>query len=194
VTKDHCCQLNPHPAPAIISSTIVKHEFSSCFRRGLLKSCWQQNPKLRTRASEMVEFLANNPRLLVPCLEVPLASVQLEDTNQLEFNLPGQFRKFSGSNIMKPSLTVPNGIAGSRSLDGKLETRRQESASDSGISIPLENCCPREPLLGPSKSSSSLLNFGKHVGFQHRNEDDEDAAREATKTISRTTRPPPTAT
>jgi serine/threonine protein kinase len=147
--------------------------------RGLLKSCWQQNPKLRTRASEMVEFLANNPRLLVPCLEVPLASVQLEDTNQLEFNLPGQFRKFSGSNIMKPSLTVPNGIAGSRSLDGKLETRRQESASDSGISIPLENCCPREPLLGPSKSSSSLLNFGKHVGFQHRNEDDEDAAREA---------------
>ena len=115
---------------------------------------------MRTRASEIVEFLANNPRLIVPCLEVPLASVQLEDTNQLEINLPDQFRKCSAANI-KASPAIPNGIAPSHSLDAKIETLRQESVSD--------NCCPREPLLGPSKSSSSLLNFGKYV--IHHNDD-----------------------
>ncbi|RZC34381.1 Pkinase Tyr, ANF receptor and/or Peripla BP 6 domain containing protein [Asbolus verrucosus] len=137
--------------------------------RGLLKSCWHQDPKMRTRASEIVEFLANNPRLIVPCLDVPLASVQLEDTNQLEINLPDQFRKCSSSNI-KASPTIPNGISTPHSLDTKSETQRHDSISDSGVTIPLEDCCPREPLLGPAKSSSSLLNFGKYVTIQHHND------------------------
>ncbi|EFA03677.1 hypothetical protein TcasGA2_TC013779 [Tribolium castaneum] len=124
--------------------------------RGLLKSCWHQDPKMRTRASEIVEFLANNPRLIVPCLEVPLASVQLEDTNQLEINLPDQFRKCSTSDIKVSPTTIPNGVAAPppQYLD----------------TAPTDNCCPREPLLGTSKSNSSLLNFGKYVAI-HRDDE-----------------------
>lgn len=36
-----------------------------------------------------------NPRLLSPCLDVPLASVQLEHTGQIDIQLPEKFRKFS---------------------------------------------------------------------------------------------------
>jgi hypothetical protein len=47
--------------------------------------------------SEIVEFIANNPRLISPCLDVPLASVQLDDdTEQLEMGLQNlTFRKCS---------------------------------------------------------------------------------------------------
>lgn len=47
--------------------------------------------------SEIVEFIANNPRLISPCLDVPLASVQMDDyTEQLEMGLPNmKFRKCS---------------------------------------------------------------------------------------------------
>jgi hypothetical protein len=49
--------------------------------------------------SEIVEFLANNPRLISPCLDVPLASVQMDDdTGQLEVRLQNMtFRKCSVS-------------------------------------------------------------------------------------------------
>jgi hypothetical protein len=47
--------------------------------------------------SEIVEFIANNPRLISPCLDVPLASVQMDDdTEQIEMGLPNvTFRKCS---------------------------------------------------------------------------------------------------
>ncbi|KAK9510835.1 hypothetical protein O3M35_005535 [Rhynocoris fuscipes] len=52
----------------------------------LIKSCWNKEYKKRPQASEIVEFLANNPRLISPCLDVPLSSVQMEDTGQLEMS------------------------------------------------------------------------------------------------------------
>jgi hypothetical protein len=56
--------------------------------------------------SEIVEFLANNPRLISPCLDVPLASVQMDDnTSQLQMQLPNMlFRKCSVSmNFTSPA-------------------------------------------------------------------------------------------
>ncbi|XP_046736169.1 uncharacterized protein LOC124405374 [Diprion similis] len=63
----------------------------------LIRSCWKIDHKLRPNAPEIVDVLATNPRLLSPCLDVPLASVQLEHTGQVDIQLPEKFRKFSVS-------------------------------------------------------------------------------------------------
>uniref|UniRef100_A0A224XI24 Gamma-aminobutyric acid type B receptor subunit 2 n=1 Tax=Panstrongylus lignarius TaxID=156445 RepID=A0A224XI24_9HEMI len=72
--------------------TAIKPQLDS-----LIKSCWNKDYKKRPQASEIVEFLANNPRLISPCLDVPLSSVQLEGTGQLEMSIadPDKPRKFS---------------------------------------------------------------------------------------------------
>lgn len=51
---------------------------------GLFRSCWSVDHTKRSTAPEIVEFLANNPRLLFPCLDVPLASVQIEHSGQMQ--------------------------------------------------------------------------------------------------------------
>lgn len=48
-----------------------------------------------------------------------------------------------------------------------------EDKSDSD-SIPAEQACPKEPLLGTAKSSSSLLNLGKLVRQQKKDSDEDD--------------------
>lgn len=142
-----------------------------CFyREGLLKSCWNQDSKMRPAASEIVEFLANNPRLLAPCLDVPLSSVQMEDTGQLEMHLPEQFRKCSVS--LSTKSTLPNGISSS-SFDSKINMLRQNSMPDNSVSVPMDKCCPREPLLGPPARSDSFMGLSKYVTIQHNNRGDE---------------------
>ena len=53
-------------------------------RGSLLKTIWSPTPTKRPSASEIVELLTNNPRLISPCIDVPLASVQIERTDSLE--------------------------------------------------------------------------------------------------------------
>jgi len=50
----------------------------------LLRTCWSHAPTKRPTAGEIVELLSNNPRLLSPCIDVPLASVQIERADELE--------------------------------------------------------------------------------------------------------------
>ncbi|KAK2703017.1 uncharacterized protein LOC136042185 isoform X2 [Artemia franciscana] len=61
----------------------------------LLKSCWNRTPSLRPQASEIVELLANNQRLIQPCLGIPMSSVQIEGTNSLELHLDRRLRNNS---------------------------------------------------------------------------------------------------
>ena len=58
--------------------TILTH------RTSLLQNCWDIIPTKRPSAAEIAEVLANNPRLVSPCIDVPLASVQVERTDSLE--------------------------------------------------------------------------------------------------------------
>lgn len=130
-----------------------------------MKSCWQLDSKVRPTAKEIVEFLANNPRLVFPCLDVPLASVQLEDTGQMEMHLPENFRKCSNASV-KPLNTVSslqNGI----SCSTPTKPTRQLSIPDSTTSLHMDGNCLREPLLGSVKSSPSLMGLSKLVGSQH---------------------------
>ncbi|CAH2104095.1 unnamed protein product [Euphydryas editha] len=46
---------------------------------GLIKSCWQHDYKARPTACEVAAFLADSPRLLAPCLDVPLDALPLDD-------------------------------------------------------------------------------------------------------------------
>ncbi|XP_046676612.1 receptor-type guanylate cyclase gcy-4-like [Homalodisca vitripennis] len=63
----------------------------------LMRSCWNVDYKKRPKASEIVEFIANNPRLLQPCLEGPLASVQIDDSGSVDLLHTERTRKFSFS-------------------------------------------------------------------------------------------------
>ncbi|XP_011630756.1 uncharacterized LOC105422894 isoform X1 [Pogonomyrmex barbatus] len=61
----------------------------------LMYSCWNVEHTKRPTAPEIVDFLAMNPRIIAPCLDVPLSSVQLEHTAQLDIQLSESNRKFS---------------------------------------------------------------------------------------------------
>lgn len=45
---------------------------------GLIKSCWQAEHKARPSAAEVAAFLADSPRLLAPCLDLPLDALPLD--------------------------------------------------------------------------------------------------------------------
>ncbi|XP_067007078.2 uncharacterized protein [Anabrus simplex] len=133
----------------------------------LIQSCWNLDSKKRPRASEIVEFLANNPRLIAPCLDMPLASVQMEDTGQLEMQLPEKFRKcsvslsFKGGGLESKANLCPRSRSMSENAETLLQARDLNAAlqdSGTGTSL-LENgsgvSCAREPLLGTPRSSSS---------------------------------------
>ncbi|KAB0792760.1 hypothetical protein PPYR_14719 [Photinus pyralis] len=148
-------------AVVVLTVYIIKRQ------EGLLKSCWNQDSKIRPTSSEIVEFLANNPRLLTPCLDVPISSVQMEDTGQLEMHLPEKFRKCSVSLGAKTPL--PNGISSS-SFDSKLSSLRQNSVLENNGSIQPDKCCPREPLLGPPSRSESFIGLNKYISVQNNRE------------------------
>ncbi|XP_017886547.1 uncharacterized protein LOC108628852 [Ceratina calcarata] len=61
----------------------------------LIYSCWRVDHTKRPTAPDIVDFLAKNPQILAPCLDVPLASVQIEHTGQIELQLTENIRKFS---------------------------------------------------------------------------------------------------
>ncbi|XP_046995878.1 uncharacterized protein LOC124607652 [Schistocerca americana] len=93
----------------------------------LIRSCWNKDYKRRPNASEIVEFLANNPRLLSPCLDMPLASVQMEDTGQLEMHLPERFRKCSlTASLLQSNSELSNGCVREPLLSSKYITAHQD--------------------------------------------------------------------
>ncbi|XP_018331316.1 uncharacterized protein LOC108741146 [Agrilus planipennis] len=140
---------------------------------GLLKSCWNQDNKLRPTSSEIVEFLANNPRLLMPCLDIPLSSVQMEDTGQLEMHLPEQFRKCSLSlnNTLSTKVKTNGDLTATTTPSSKINGLRHNNSDGGTVSIPIDKCCLREPLLGPSSRSDSFLRLGKYVSVQYNRTD-----------------------
>lgn len=61
----------------------------------LMYSCWRKDHTKRPTAPEIVEFLATNPQILCPCLDVPLSSVHIEHAEQIDMQLTESIRKFS---------------------------------------------------------------------------------------------------
>ncbi|KAF4518035.1 hypothetical protein B566_EDAN009268 [Ephemera danica] len=126
----------------------------------LLKSCWLPEHKNRPNASEIVEFLANNPRLIAPCLDVPLASVQMEDTGQLELQLPEKSRKCSVSLKTRHrslsggshAATTPNSPT---SIEPSTKLARSATTQDVMQAIPLLPAPPNNARHASTSSSTS---------------------------------------
>lgn len=118
------------------------------YREALLRSCWYKDSETRPKASEIVEFIANNPRLLSPCLDVPLATILMEDSDQMDISGmdAASFRKCSSSISFKNSL--PNGL----NFDTNLPIKNVDVFSNNE-SIQLENCVC-EPLLHQRHTAS----------------------------------------
>ena len=58
--------------------------WENIFRHELLRACWSHTSSKRPTAGEIVELLNSNPRLVSPCIDVPLASVQIERADDID--------------------------------------------------------------------------------------------------------------
>merc|ERR1711971_1346209 len=72
----------------------------------LLTSCWNRSPTKRPTAAEIAELLYNNPRLVSPCIDVPLASVQVERSDSLEM-LIGRAEVREDESLLRPAACSP---------------------------------------------------------------------------------------
>ena len=63
-------------------------------------------PTKRPTAGEIVELLYSNPRLVSPCIDVPLASVQIERSDQLELIPKPKDLSGSVSQKSRPHLSI----------------------------------------------------------------------------------------
>lgn len=163
----------------------------SGFREFLMKSCWNVDFKKRPQASEIVEFLANNPRLISPSLDVPLSSVVMEDTGQLELNLPNNVRKLSFSSKCKAD-EIDTGIRfKSTPRDSELFSQQpvprygEEPAFYPNGYSGMNDNCPWIPLLENGKNddgSSRSSSVAENVVTIHRSESCEDLGDEENQT------------
>jgi len=124
----------------------------------LLKSCWHMTATKRPTASEIAELLSNNPRLISPCIDVPLASVQVERTDSLELIPSVRNPKGMVSQTNRPQL----GLRRSRGpLDGtSLPPTVNENSKGSSISAPYS------PMSGVPCGNGFLLNGGSPSSFK----------------------------
>ena len=98
-------------------------------------------PTKRPTASEIVELLSNNTRLISPCIDVPLASVQVERTDSLE--LIPSVRKPSGSvsQTNRPVLSFKRSLGTREQKDYSF---RDHTPADNGGG----HCSPYSPMSG----------------------------------------------
>ncbi|XP_012143005.2 uncharacterized protein LOC100883782 isoform X1 [Megachile rotundata] len=145
----------------------------------LMYSCWRVDHTKRPTAPEIVEFLATNPRILSPCLDVPLASVQIEHTGQLEMQLPETFRKFSLSWSSQNHQTARSSTSASNPLETPnpplLDINYQDDKpnQESLLGDAVSDVDSAKPLLMNSSNGSSALivnmqNFKRNEEQPHR--------------------------
>lgn len=129
-----------------------------------MKSCWSTNPKERPAASSVVEFLATNGKLLTSCKEVPVQSIIIDEVQPTQPARPGiKLSEIDFNNeinfLNSPKVLIHPNQIGDFAISA--DPHDDPSPEDDSVSIALETICPKAPLLGPTKSSSSLINFGK---------------------------------
>ncbi|XP_029044486.2 receptor-type guanylate cyclase gcy-4-like [Osmia bicornis bicornis] len=147
-----------------------------CQLENMIYSCWRVDHTKRPTAPEIVDFLATNPRIISPCLDVPLASVQMEHTGQLDMQLTENFRKFSlpwppnaQTTRSSTSISSPSEMPNPPLLDINCQDDKQNQ--DSLLGDATSDLDSTKPLLMNSENSSSgiaLQNLQKNEEQAHR--------------------------
>ncbi|CAO1344089.1 unnamed protein product [Diamesa tonsa] len=72
----------------------------------LMKACFTFEHEKRPSASEVVAFIASNPRIVAPCLDVPLASVQMPEKESDQIDLFSNIRRRSITPVLTGSAST----------------------------------------------------------------------------------------
>lgn len=141
----------------------------------LMMACWSFEHKDRPTASDISEIISNHPRMVTPCLDVPLSSVQMPESDSLEL-LPGlKTSRSSPKPLNDSSFTTMN------NLNYVPSTRDDLHTLQFGMNVPMveksingsvfNNFNAMEPLLmrqsskEMSKSNLSLLRYVPMNGY-----------------------------
>ncbi|KAL7648141.1 UNVERIFIED_CONTAM: hypothetical protein RMT77_000042 [Armadillidium vulgare] len=73
----------------------------------ILIKCWARVPDERPQFSDLIDLFSKYPRLITPCLEVPLASVQTNDSDSLEIGIDPTRRISVAKGILKSTPAPP---------------------------------------------------------------------------------------
>lgn len=131
----------------------------------LIYSCWRKDRNKRPTAPEIVDFLATNPRIVSPCLDVPLASVQLEHTGQFDMQLTENNRKFSLSwpprqnSRSSTSASSPMEIPSPPLLDITCQEEKHQECLLGDVVCDVESSKPLLPNSNQSGPAICLQNF-----------------------------------
>ena len=83
-----------------------------------MRACWSHTSSKRPTAGEIVELLNSNPRLVSPCIDVPLASVQIERADDIDLGIKHTKPSVLKTQKSRIQLTVYNGKDRSPTDDG----------------------------------------------------------------------------
>ncbi|XP_037902536.1 atrial natriuretic peptide receptor 2-like isoform X2 [Hermetia illucens] len=136
---------------------------------GLMKACWSQDYKKRPSPSEIVEYISNYPRLLTPCLDVPISSVEMPETESDQMELLPRLRKRINSGQQTLDILTRSAAINNFDQPTANDIRPPEnSISVKNLNVPPDSMStddtniniysPMEPLLrsNPEVSSSNL--------------------------------------
>lgn len=140
---------------------------------GLMKACWNLSYKKRPTASEVAEFISSYPRLITPCLDVPLASVQIIEMNSNDLELLPGLKPYN-ANQTNDGLCKSISFAHAAMMNGRSNVNalyENEDLSRPAIQMVASNAYnPIEPLLRSnneiSSSSLSLRRYVPMCGFK----------------------------
>ena len=146
------------------------------FRNELLRACWSHTPSKRPTAVEIVELLNSNPRLVSPCIDVPLASVQIERADDTD--LGTKHGKLSAIATQKSRLQLIPPDARERSADAyspmegngfnrfsRNETEEDLADGRGGISDPLIEDLPWQTESYNSEDMSPCVGSYVQAGY-----------------------------
>lgn len=127
-------------------------------RERLLLSCWSMNPQHRPTFTEMAETLNMWPRLITPCLELPTAAIQINDTDSVDLALPTDqpCRRSSAPNTRlptaRPRLTDTDSCTNNNATPNCVLQSRPGNTQTSNLFGSFNwNHVPQENGSGPSK-------------------------------------------